>query len=120
MRKLLVSLVAVFALLAVGSANTAKAQEVASGSTMSVIGGTPVSVALGGGMLAGTTLGMAYLVYRDIAGGGLTRKYAEAVPGAGFQSRDYAAAAKLTHEFNVAMGYADDAQTTAFLASASR
>lgn len=59
-------------------------------------------------------------VVQDIMAGGLNRKYAEVVPGAGFASRDYANAAKLTHEFNVAMGYSDDADTTKYLASASR
>lgn len=116
MRKFLTVAAVAVALLASATVNEAKAFD-SSLMTGATGASTPL---LGAGLFALTTGGAIYLVYQDISNGGLTRKYAEAVPGAGYQARDYANAAKLTHEFNVAMGYADDAQTTRFLASATR
>lgn len=115
MRKLFALSVAV-AMLVIGSITQVKAQQVLPATASN----GEVGFYTGAGMFAAWTAGMAYVVYRDIAAGGLNRKYAEVVPGAGYQARDYANAAKLTHEFNVAMGYADDEQTTRFLASAAR
>lgn len=88
------------------------------GADVAAIGGGATNVATG--FLVGFPAILGSFVVCDIANGGLTRKYAEVVPGAGYQARDLATAAKLTHEFNVAMGYADDAQTALYLASAVR
>lgn len=120
MRKILTCLAVAVAMVAFGSVTQAKAQ-VAEGSTMGTIGGTSYSVVAGGALFAGTTLGIVYLVYDDYMNkGGKNRRLVEVVPGAGFQSRDYDTAARLTHEFNVAMGREDDVDTARYLASALR
>lgn len=119
MRKFL-TLAAAVAFLALGSVNTAKAQSNVGEVGPRTASYGDVSVAVGYTMFAAWTIGMAAIVYNDIMAGGLNRKYAEVTPGAGFQSRDYATAAKLTHEFNVAMGYSDDADTAKYLASAAK
>lgn len=114
MRKFLTGLAVAVALMAFGAVNnTAKAQAAAEA----------LPIATGGGvaMFAGTSLGIAYLVYRDITRDrGLQRAMVPVEPGAGYQRIDYARAAQQTHEFNVAMGYADDADTAKYLAAASR
>lgn len=122
MRKFLV-LSAAVALLALGGINQAKAGPSIAGlgceqgcTAVESTGGSVALIAVGA-MWLYATVGSVVI---DIYNGGLNRKYAEAVPGAGYQSRDYANAAKLTHDFNVAMGYSDDADTAKYLASASR
>lgn len=114
MRKFLLTTLAL-ALLALGSINTASAFD-----NSLMTGGAYRMGVLPPVMLGGVLLGMGYLVYDDISKGGLNRQRVEVVPGAGYQSRDYATAAKFTHEFNVAMAYSDDADTVKYLASAAR
>ena len=115
MRKLFLSLAAAAMLAFGGSINSAQAFDpAATGGAFVGAGG------VSGLFMIGVPLGMGYLVFDDIDKGGLNRKYVEVVPGAGYQTRDTARMAQLTHEFNVAMGYADDAKTTEALASAAR
>lgn len=124
MRKLLLGAVALLGLSAV---NANQAQACSSGTAcVSELGTNGVGDSLVVGLLLGTIVYewldnvIVGAVIRDIRAGGLNRKYAEVTPGSGYQARDLATAATLTHEFNVAMGYADDAQTTHYLASVGR
>lgn len=119
MRKFLLTAVA-FAILALGSVTRAKAQVPDAGLPEGAAG-CQACVSAAPYIMAGIwTYVLGGAVINDIMAGGLNRKYAEVVPGNGYQSRDNSRMAELTHSFNVAMGYSDDADTTKYLASASR
>lgn len=141
MRKLLTG-VAVALVLALGAVSNAKAQEVGSGATMGTILGTPVSKVSGIGLMFalptvavcgiaannGSDICKPIGIYLGAPGqkvevtGGDEQPQTALVPRFTAISSNVAAIerAKSVHSFNVAMGYADDADTKRFLASASR
>lgn len=108
MRKLL-TIAAAVALLALGSAHQAKAfdNSLMVGSSGASLGVVPVAFMVG--------------IPALIVAGIISNEQAKA-QGKVAQASDLGAErrAVLTHEFNIAMGVADDAQTTAMLASAAR
>lgn len=119
MRKLLVS-AAVLALTAFGGISGAKAQDADTGPIAAATGsGGDVAVTLGAGMFAAYTLGMAYIVYQDIAGGGLNRQRVEVVPGAGY-STSLAARLNNSPELVASLASWKRAEEYEALASASR
>lgn len=145
MHKLLTGLAVAVAVLATGTVNKAQAEEtiaqlapLAQYSACShdvvnyaapvgaVAGVVAVGTLIGGTSIAGAAPGafvgfvVGSVIDDIVCNKGLQRAMVDTIPGAGFQQNNSARLAAMTHEFNVAMGYSDDAKTAALLASATR